>query len=329
MTRIRSIALLSSIPLVTLMAGCGGSPAGGVNSPPSETLVVSPGNVRMRPGGTFAFERIAGSDQHSYVTWSASNGTINGTEQGIFKAPAAAGAYLVRATSNLDPQVTGTTTVVVDPAAPTISVRLIGNSQIAEVSQTKAILELKGFSVTTSPSLTGVPTEDVILIHSSIALSPVVNEEQLCEDTLRVGKGLVWLGRGLGGPGTTNLDTSGIAAWFGAMRINTGLNTYDFTTNHSTGSFPLPAGILPGAKAARRTGSAANWGVFANQVLPLAVPILTNDYPAQSEVLGAFAFTPPIGGRVYFQFHPYGFDQKTRGTTILMLMAGTAWASGK
>ena len=43
----------------------------------------------------------------------------------------------------------------------------------------------------------------------------------------------------------------------------------------------------------------------------------------------AFAYAPPTGGRVYWQFHPFGTQPANAQKITDLLIAGTNWAAGR
>lgn len=84
-----------------------------VQAPPL-LVSVSPSSVSLGPSGTQNFSASVSGTANQAVTWSV-DGTGSGsvTQAGLYTAPASAGAYTVRATSQANAAVSGTATVTV------------------------------------------------------------------------------------------------------------------------------------------------------------------------------------------------------------------------
>lgn len=124
-------------PLCVLMAvmgpvGCGSthsviSSRGTTPTPPSTSIVISPGSVSLQSGGTQQFAATITGVSQTTVTWTTSGGTISST--GMFTAGSTAGTFDVTATSVVDgsksAQATVTVTVPSTPGGPSAPVSSI------------------------------------------------------------------------------------------------------------------------------------------------------------------------------------------------------------
>jgi hypothetical protein len=84
--------------------------------PPPTQLTVTPQTVTLAPGGTVQFSASINGTATQAVTWSADGGTI--TPDGLYTAGAAPGTYVVTATSDADPSLSGSASVTIESGDP-------------------------------------------------------------------------------------------------------------------------------------------------------------------------------------------------------------------
>lgn len=117
----RGVRILFLTGLVGAVAwvGCssgGGGGGGGGTTPATKTVTVSPGSVSVGAGASQTFTAGTTGLSASTVVWSlaqnGSGGSINATT-GAYTAGSTAGVDVVRATSAVDPSISGTATVTV------------------------------------------------------------------------------------------------------------------------------------------------------------------------------------------------------------------------
>lgn len=90
------------------------------------SVAVSPANSTMSTGATRAFSASVAGTSNTAVNWTATGGTI--TTGGLYTAPAIAGDFVVRATSQADGSAFGEAAVKVNAAGQAIRVLFLGNS---------------------------------------------------------------------------------------------------------------------------------------------------------------------------------------------------------
>lgn len=79
----------------------------------SVSVSVTPSQARIPPSGTQAFMATVNNTTNQHVLWSVSIGGGTITPAGLYTAPSVSGSYLVTATSEADPNRSGTATAIV------------------------------------------------------------------------------------------------------------------------------------------------------------------------------------------------------------------------
>lgn len=120
---LRRVALTSA-----LLCACGAHTTTTQPSAQGVAVTVSPGAVRLAPGGTQTFASVVTGTANVSVTWSVTEGSAGGSvsSTGSYVAPGTNGTYHVVATSNADSSKSATATVTVATPAVTVAVAPIG-----------------------------------------------------------------------------------------------------------------------------------------------------------------------------------------------------------
>ncbi len=115
---VTATSVADSTKKATASVTVGPDPAQGV------TVQITPGSAALQVGKTQTFTASVFNAANTGVTWTATGGTI--TAAGLYTAPATAGTYTVKATSQQDATRSATATVTVTTAPAAGSQRVIG-----------------------------------------------------------------------------------------------------------------------------------------------------------------------------------------------------------
>jgi len=117
-----ALHLLFIIPLLGILAGCGGSESHTVSPPPVVAVAVTPGSATVSVGASQQFTANVTGTSNTAVTWAvqeANGGTIDSA--GTYTAPMKAGSFHVVATSQADASKSSSVGVAVTAPAPLFS----------------------------------------------------------------------------------------------------------------------------------------------------------------------------------------------------------------
>jgi len=127
MSRIPAIIVLTA--LLVAVSGCGGGSSSGSQSSGSgsqsnaTSVVVTPGAVgQVWQGTTVSFQAQVTGPSNKAVVWSVREGSAGGAidSTGLYTAPRSAGTFHVVATSQADPEASGSASVEVPPLTVSI-----------------------------------------------------------------------------------------------------------------------------------------------------------------------------------------------------------------
>jgi len=206
-----------------------------------------------------------------------------------------------------------------------VKIAYVANGQNPQVIAFLQLLQARNVTPTRFDAIPDPATLqqfDVLMVGASGNIGTA--DAPKVEAFLNAGKGVVLLGyapRVLATGNSENDDTSSIASWFrGVARVRDDF----FRTSYvraNPGKFPLPAGILPGEQIYPSSNGIL---IFSVDVKNPTVDFVAGD----GDRITALAYELPSGGgRVYWQFHPYGPDSAYSDKVLSLLLAGTNWTA--
>lgn len=265
-----------------------------------EIIAVSPGSARF----------------------SVANGADKLSVNGIVAQGLAAGVASVAATVD---------TVTSSPAdvtvQPQVKIALVANGQDPQVIA--FLQQLQALSITPTrfdaiPDPGTLQQFDVLMVGASGNIGTA--DAGKVEAFLNAGKGAVLLSgapRLLATGNIRNSSTSSISSWFAGVKELNQRYYVEYSARANSGSFPLPTSILPGNLV---YADNEVWYVdkddIQNPTVDQVLKTQNNDY-----VVGALAYELPSGGRIYWQFHPYGPKSEYSSKVLSLLIAGTNWTA--
>ena len=225
-----------------------------------------------------------------------------------------------------------------------VKIALVANGQGA---QTVALLDTLRTRNVTPMRFDAVPDPntlqqfDVLMIlaadngHGVIERGNIgVADAAKVEAFLKAGKGVVLLGLAPAFLANTSVsvtattsDLSSISSWFGgATRIIRDAGAYYDTFARSTpGVYALPDNIQPGGLIYTDVNYDSHPYIRSSDIQnPTVDRVLEGNGTRDTH---AIAYEEPYGGRVYWQFHPYGLNAAYSNKVVSLLLAGTNWTA--
>jgi hypothetical protein len=309
---------------VVLAAGCGGG-GGTASDPKAAHVTLTADRAVIQPGETVT------------LAWTSRNASE--VETSNFGADRLSGTLAVAPTFTSDYTITvsgsgthaATVRVAVDRPRPRFV--LVGNAADPEVPQIQAILQQAG-DVTVQASLPPATAYDAVVVHTSAAVGPA--ERAAVQAALTANKGVVLVGfaptklaTGASTFGSGDvLDTSAVAAWFGGVtEVRKGIpwEASPYRSGVNLGFFALPADVDP------KLPTYADPGGGDDKRLPVVESgrigaAAYRTIATRNRAIG-FAFRPPAGGRVAWQWHSGGFDPASQPRVSAMFRAACLWAA--
>jgi hypothetical protein len=217
---------------------------------------------------------------------------------------------------------------------PAPRLALVANGQDAQVVAFLQLLQSRNITPTRFDM---VPEPDILQEFDVLMVSPSgavgTADAAKLEAFLNAGRGVVLLGTAPAAlaNGTPVVDypptdISAVARWFGGV---TGMSDQNRGTSArpTPGAFPLPPGVEPGQIVYEPGGSDDMPYIPGGSVLNPAVDRVLRSDGGDSYAL-AYELPPSSGGgRVYWQFHPYGLNSAYTNRVTGLLIAGTYWAA--
>ncbi|MGV3615166.1 MAG: hypothetical protein ACO1SV_07505 [Fimbriimonas sp.] len=312
-----------------LLPGCGGGGSKDVVDPNDPAITLTADHYLVEPGEPVT---LAWSSRNADEVTTSNLGVVdvNGT---LTVIPTFTSDYtLTVAGSGTD---TATVRVTVDRPRPRFAV--VGNAADPEIPQIQALLQQAG-TVTVTPSLPAASTYDAVVIHGSGSVGP--SDASAVQATLSSNKGVVLVGFAPtklatgnasftddGGASDEALDTSPIASWFGGVtEVVRGATTFTspWQTGVNLGYFALPTAVDP-AGVTYDSGDGDDPrlpAIESGRVGAAAYRTIATNYRA----IG-FAFRPPTGGRVAWQWHSGGFDPGSQARVSALFRTACMWAA--
>lgn len=311
------------------LSGCGG---GGSKDPvdPNDAAVSLTANHYLVEPGEAVTLTWTSRNADEVTTSNLGVDDVNGT---LTVNPTFTSDYTITvAGSSAD---SATVRVTVDRPRPRFAV--VGNSADPEVPQIQSILQQSG-TVTVAPSLPAASAYDAVVIHGSGSVGP--SDATAVQAALSSNKGVVLVGFAPtklasgrysftddGSATDEALDTSPIASWFGGVtEVVRGATTFTspWRSGANLGYFALPTAVDP-AGVTYDSGNGDDLrlpAIESGRVGAAAYRTIATDYRA----IG-FAFRPPTGGRVAWQWHSGGFDPGSQARVSALFRTTCMWAA--
>lgn len=328
----------TSILLVVgvLGGGCGGSGAsstGSTGSNPTQTTVSLTADHPTITLGQAVNLTWFSQNASSVTTSNIGATTVNGT---LAVSPTFSSDYTITVFG----QNSVTSSVHITVTRPTPRFIIVGSSAHPDIPQIQALLQKVGTVTVQSTMPASTSSYDAVVIHGSGSISPV--DQPTITAALAANKGVVLLGlapseisNGLGAYTTTNsptdskLDTTAIAAWFG------GVTELDRSTNGAAPSSVANLSFFALPKNADLSTRITSIGggddpQLGNAPSGLVGVTCYSSIFTQGEnpaMTFGFAFRPPTGGRLYFQWHYQGFDSTHEPEVAGIFTNASLWAA--
>lgn len=316
---------LSFLPLLVLLTGCGG--AGGSSADPdAASVTLRADRTTIRPGETATLS-WSSRNADEVATSNLGVTTVNGS---LAVSPTFTTEYTVTVAGN--GRSTSRVTVVVDRPRPRFA--LIGSTSDPEVPAIQSLLSGVG-TVYVRSAIPVFDSFDGLVIHGSAPVGPA--DAATVQSALAANKGVVLVGfapskLATGQGGFTNdgsdtdeeLDTSAIAGWFGATRLNRRIGLSDYDTAVRLSYFALPSSVDPTQRFYEPGGGDDSElpSVENGLIGATSYRTIENGFHA----LG-FASALPSGGRVYWQWHSSGFDAPSQANVSALFRQACLWAA--
>lgn len=309
-----------------LLAGCGtgsslnsGGTNGSGSTNPSVALSSSKGAIN--PGDVITLTWAA-QNANTFVSSNFGAAAASGSIQ---VSPAATTEFFVTV-SGSGQSVTSKTTVTVNNKARFV---LVGNPTAAGVSDLQSLLTTIGTVAVQADIPAPSADFDAVVLHQSGNLTTTTAPK--VQALVDASKGVVVVGWapaplvGINNPTSqSSVDTSKIASWLGATKLQPGgYIAYDIARSNA-GFFALPPGDA-GAQVYLGSISGDPWIIPA--FLGASDDKVISTSSGNQETL-AYAFKPE-SARVYWQWSTSGQNAQYRDTVIAIFKTGALWAAGQ
>lgn len=306
--KFRSIQLGFGLALAILVAGCGGGGGGSASLGPTLDLSISA--LAIDYGQTVSVSwstSRAAAISATQTSFPVDTSQVNGT---LIDTPGTSTTYTVTAIGNDGSQVTKSVSVTVN--ASTKKILLLADQAQAGVPQITSELQ----ALTTIPIQTGLTlpasiTADLIVIGGSSAVTP--GDQAAIRAFLTAGGRVVLVGSApqrLANGTTTSSDISSIGSWF---------------AGGTTSSFSITQGTVVGTSPVGVPLSATLFGrdIAGDHAI---APVAGSAIGLTTDKGFAFAYKPPIGGRVGFASTAPSASDSNSVTSRSVFLAICRWA---